>query len=198
MIQIKYYIFLLIISFSAACSSLKNASPILAYQQKIVQLYQQNLQSYSDTFTTVDFVVSCTKVPYQIELLQSLNTGNISELEYQELRKKSADYELFYLQIERKNTNHDFYVADHQFNSDQKFDYLLYTAKKDIKLISGTDTLSCNGLHIEQNPLLRNVKRMQVYFPKSEMTKKSIILKANPLIQEKVEFSIQDIEKKLN
>lgn len=166
--------------------------------EKIIQLYQKNISSYSDTVKVAGYELVCTKMPYQIELLQNLQLGSITQEEYQQLKQEKSGYELVYFSMVNELSKTDFFACENGYSEEQKFDFLLYHAKKQIKLISDTDTVSCSGFHLEQNPMLPNTKRMQLYFPKSKSKEMIFWIPSNPIIDMQVKMNIYDIEKQLN
>lgn len=196
--MMKKCVYILFLPFLvSSCASLSNSHK-LANDEKIIQLYQKNISHYSDTVVVDGYELVCTKMPYQIELLQNLQLGSITQEEYQQLKQEKSGYELVYFSMVNERSKSDFYVCENGYSEQQKFDFLLYHAKKQIKLISDTDTLSCSGFHLEQNPMLPNTKRMQLYFPKSKSKEMILWIPSNPIIDKQVKMNIYDIEKQLN
>lgn len=165
---------------------------------KLVLSFQKDIEFYSDTLRAEDYLISCTKVPYQIELLQRLELGNITHEEYEQLRDEKSEYELFYLEYQRLDSKKEFFSSSEKYSAEDKFNFLLYQLKNEIKMITGVDTFSTTGFHLEQNPLFPSRRRIQVYFPKSKQTAIQVFIHSNPIVGSNLEFKITNINKKLN
>lgn len=181
-----------------SCGSLKRTDQKTNTMKDKILTYQKNISNYSDTVVDASYIVTCTQVPYQIELIQQYQMGNLLDREYDSLRKLRSDYKLFYFEMEHLKRNTDFYEDDLNSTAKEKFDYLLYTLKKDIKLVTSKDTLACSGLHIEQANVIPYKKRVQLYFPTVKNDEYKIILGNSPLFFQDLLFEFFDAQPKLN